>query len=95
MAVEFEWDPPKAAANARKHRATFAEATTAFADPLGRILDDPDHAVGERRLILLAQSSRPRLPVVMFTERGPDRVRPISARPATRPERRTYEERFR
>ena len=85
MALAFEWDPAKAAANARKHRVTFAEAMTAFADPLGGVLDDPDHSVGEGRLVLLARSSRDRLLAVMFTDRGPDRVRLISARPATRP----------
>lgn len=68
---------------------------TAFADPLGGVVDDPEHSVGEVRLVLLAQSSRGRLLAVMFTERGPDRVRLISARPATRPERRSYEEGFR
>jgi uncharacterized protein len=94
MALEFEWDPAKADANARKHRVAFTEAMTAFADPLGGVLDDPAHSVGEVRLILLAQSSRGRLLAVMFTERGPDRVRLVSARPATRSERRRYEEGF-
>lgn len=95
MALEFEFDPAKAAANARKHRVAFAEAVTAFADPLGRLLDDPEHSTGELRFVLLARSSRRRLLAVIFTERGPDRVRLISARPATRSERRTYEEGFR
>lgn len=96
MALEFEWDPAKAAANPGKHEGvTFGEAMTAFGDPLGGIVDDPEHSVGEARLVLLAQSSRGRLLAVMFTERGPDRVRLISARPATRPERRSYEQGFR
>jgi len=96
MALQFEWDPAKAAANARKHRGvTFTEAMTAFADPLGGLLDDPAHSVGEVRFILLAQSSRRRLLVVSFTELALDRVALISARPATRAERRTYEEGFR
>jgi uncharacterized protein len=95
MALQFEWDPAKAVANVRKHRVAFAEAMTAFADPLGGVLDDIAHSIEERRLVLLARSSRGRLLAVMFTERGPDRVRLISARPATRPERRIYEEGFR
>ena len=41
MALNFEWDPRKAAANVRKHRVSFEEARTAFADPLGRIVEDP------------------------------------------------------
>lgn len=96
MALEFEWDSDKAAANPGKHQGvTFEEAMTAFADPLGGVVDDPEHSIGEVRLVLLARSSRGRLLAVMFTERGPDRVRLISARPATRPERRSYEESFR
>ena len=94
MALEFEWDPAKADANARRHRVAFPEAMTAFADPLGGVLEDRTHSVGEVRLVLLALSSRRRLLAVMFTERGPDRVRLISARPATRSERRRYEEGF-
>ena len=93
MALELEWDPAKADANPRKHRVAFAEAMTAFADPLGGVLKDRMHSVGEARLVLLALSSRRRL-AVMFTERGPDRVRLISARPATRSERRRDEEGF-
>lgn len=96
MGLEFGWDPDKAAANPGKHQGvTFDEAETAFSDPLGGVIDDPDHSVVGVRLVLLARSSRGRLLAVMFTERGPDRIRLISARPATRPERRSYEERFR
>jgi uncharacterized DUF497 family protein len=94
MALQFEWDPAKAARNARKHHVTFAEGMTAFADPLGGVIDDPAHSVGEPRFILLAESSRRRLLAVSFTELEPDRVALISARPATRAERRTYEEGF-
>jgi uncharacterized protein len=91
MALQFEWDPRKAATNRAKHGVTFEEAATAFGDPLGRITEDPRQPAGEERFALLAQSARARLLVVLFTERG-ERVRLISARPATRPERRAYEE---
>jgi uncharacterized protein len=96
MALQFEWDPAKAASNARKHRVTFPEAMTAFADPLGGVIDDPAHSVGEARFVLLAESSRRRLlAAVSFRELEPDRVALISARLATRADRRTYEEGFR
>jgi uncharacterized DUF497 family protein len=62
-----------------------------FGDPLGRITDDPRHSDDEERFVLLGQSDRRRLLVVMFTERG-EAIRLISARKATRRERRTYEE---
>ena len=91
MAFTFEWDPRKAAANERKHRVTFDEAATAFADPFGVVVDDPRHSVDEVRVALLGHSTSNRLLAVMFTERG-DRIRLISARKATRREHRHYEE---
>ena len=91
MALRFEWDPAKAAANLAKHGVSFDEAATAFGDPLGRVVPDPRHSVGEERLALLALSARERLLAVMFTERG-EVIRIISARLATRHERRDYEE---
>ncbi len=90
MDVDFEWDPPKAAENARKHGVTFGEASTVFGDPLSSAFPDPDHSLTEERLVLVGRSDRDRVLVVMFTERA-ERVRLISARPATRPEREAYE----
>jgi len=62
-----------------------------FGDPLGRIVDDPRHSQEEERFVLLGQSARRRLLVVLFTERG-KAIHLISARTATRRERREYEE---
>jgi hypothetical protein len=78
----------------RRDRFTFASpnrALTAFADPLGRIFDDPAHSAGESREILVGHSRRRRILVVSFAERG-DSVRIISARRATKNERHDYEE---
>ena len=91
MALSFEWDPRKAAANVAKHGVSFEEAESAFSDPLALITDDPRHSTSERREALIGISERSRLVVVMFTERG-DAVRIISARQATRQERIDYEE---
>ena len=90
--MTWAWDPAKARANLAKHGVSFAEAATAFGDPLGRITPDPRHSEGEDRYVLLAQSFRGRLLAVMFTERADDHVRLISARLATRSERHQYEE---
>jgi uncharacterized DUF497 family protein len=87
----FEWDPKKAESNAFKHGPTFEEASTAFGDPLALLMPDPDHSHGEERFLLLGMWSRRRVLVVAFAERGP-RTRLITARPATRGERRRYEE---
>lgn len=91
MALEFVWDPAKAAANLRKHGVSVPETTTAFADPNSLTVTDPDHSATEERLILLGLSTRSRLLIVAHTERG-DVIRLISARKATRKERITYEE---
>ncbi len=90
-ALRFEWDQKKAAENRAKHRVSFEEAVTVFGDLLGLITDDPRHSEGEERYVLLGLSERQRLLAVMFTERG-DVIRLISARKATRHERRDYEE---
>ena len=91
MGYIFEWDPAKAAANKKKHRILFEEALTAFADPLALLMPDPDHSIQEERFLLLGLSARRRLLVVAFAERPP-RTRVITARPATRHERKLYEE---
>jgi uncharacterized protein len=91
LALEFEWDPRKAARNLAKHGVSFEEAATVFGDPLGKLVADPRHSAVEERLVLLGISKRRRLLAVMFSER-PKAVRIISARQATRPERRDYEE---
>jgi uncharacterized DUF497 family protein len=89
--LDFEWDPAKAIANLAKHKVSFEVAATAFADPLGWIVDDPRHSILEQRYALLGLSSRRRLLAVMFVERG-HTIRIISARRATKREQRNYEE---
>ena len=91
MSYEFEWDGNKAAINLRKHEVSFNEASTVFADPLAMLMPDPDHSVGEGRHLVLGTSSAGRLLVVSHADRAP-RTRLISARPATRNERRMYEQ---
>jgi uncharacterized protein len=89
--LEFEWDLSKAATNLADHEVSFDEAVTAFEDPLSLTIEDPDHSEHEERLILLGRSRNNRLLVVVHTERE-GRIRLISARPATRRERRDYEQ---
>jgi uncharacterized protein len=87
----FEWDPKKAASNLAKHEVSFEEAATVFGDPRGRIRFDPRHSGEEERFVLLGLSRNRRLLAVMYADRG-EAVRIISARAATRSERRDYEE---
>ena len=43
MAIGFEWDEPKAAANFRKHGVTFEECVSVFENPLAVVFDDDAH----------------------------------------------------
>ena len=86
-----EWDNRKAAANLRKHRVSFEEAVTALRDPFAVTYRDPDHSEEEFRFLTFGLSSMGRILVVAHTERE-EAIRLISARSATRSERRAYEE---
>jgi uncharacterized DUF497 family protein len=89
--IAFEWDRRKDVANLRKHGVGFGEASTVFDDPLSITIPDPDHAIGEERFAIVGMSSKPSLPVVVHTIRG-ERIRLVSARTATKHERRNHEE---
>lgn len=91
VALTFEWDGQKEAANRRKHRIGFDEASTVFGDPRSITIPDPAHSQVEDRFILLGESYRGRLLVVVHVQRG-ENLRLISARTATPGERRTYEQ---
>ena len=88
--LQFEWDDDKAASNLEKHGVSFEEAATVFRDPFALIFDDEAHSFEEQREIMIGPSTRNRLLLVYFTERG-DKLRIFSARPATRKERQDYE----
>ena len=90
MSLQFEWDPKKAEANLAKHGISFEEAITVFADPLARIFNDEEHSGDERREIIIGHSAQQNLVLVSFT--GDDTVRILSARKATKRERKDYEE---
>ena len=93
--LRFEWDPAKEQANWRKHKVSFQEAESVFADEHARLLDDPDHSEAEDRFVLLGLSSQFRVLVVVHTYRGnEDVIRIISARRATRTERAYYDARW-
>ena len=89
--VHFEWDSEKAKANLAKHKLSFTEGASAFRDLDALVLDDPDKFEDEVRFALLGYSAERRLLIVIHVERGP-RIRIVSLRAATKPERRLYEE---
>ena len=87
---EFEWDETKARANVRKHAVTFEEAMTVFLDDLAVPFEEGKHS---DRLVLVGESQLGRTVLVVFTERIKGGIiRIISARRATKRERRAYAE---
>ena len=91
--VEFSWDAEKDRTNQKKHGVSFEEARTAFSDENARLIYDPDHSGEEDRFILLGISSKPHILTVCHCYRSRDTIiRIISARPATKNERRQYKE---
>jgi hypothetical protein len=89
--VIFNWDPAKAATNLAKHGVDFREAASGLEDPLSTTFPDPGASHLEHRLLTVGLSSSRRLLVVSHTEEG-ETLPIISARRATRRERRFYEE---
>jgi uncharacterized DUF497 family protein len=87
--VSFEWDADKAQSNIEKHGVTFEEAAEVFFDPFYQSGDATEE--GESREFILGYSLAPRLLLIVYLERR-ERTRIISARPATRHERKLYEE---
>lgn len=92
MGLRFEWDPDKADSNLQKHDVSFLEAASVFGDPLGGIIDDPDHSTEDARFLIIGVSEKFQLLVAVFTEEN-DTIRIISARQASKGERHQYEER--
>jgi Uncharacterized protein conserved in bacteria len=88
--MEFEWDADKAASNLAKHGVSFDEAATVFGDPLAMTYFDPDHSDDEDRFITFGFSVNGDVLVVSHIDRD-DKTRIISARRATRSERKSYE----
>lgn len=88
--MNFEWDENKALTNWKKHRVSFEEAKTIFDDPLSITIYDPEHSFNEGRCIDIGVSSKGRVLVVVYAERGKN-TRLISCRKASAAERRFYE----
>ena len=89
--MNFEWDPAKAAANLRKHKVSFEDATTVLYDPFAVTAFDPDHSEFEDRFVTIGCTRQGKLIVISHTDRG-NLTRIISARRATRKEKKKYEE---
>ena len=96
VSYDFEWDLQKAISNFAKHGVTFEQAATVFLDPLAITVFDEEHSQTEERWLTMGQQAGGGLLVLVHTFRESDSnvvtVRIISARTATKQERRTYED---
>jgi uncharacterized DUF497 family protein len=86
----FDWDPHKAVSNRRKHGVSFEDARTVFDDPLALFIADWEH--DEPRIIAIGTARSARILFVVSVELEDDVIRIISARRATKSERKQYEE---
>ena len=90
--ITFEWDAAKAKSNLKKHGVSFSEAESAFYDEFAIQFFDGENVELENRFLMLGFSSESRLLIVCHCERGAGEIiRIISARKATRNERKHYE----
>jgi len=89
--INFEWDENKNAINKKKHGLSFEEAKEVFNDDNAILFDDPDHSVGEERFLIIGMLESKQICIVSHCYRDNDNViRIISAREATKNEKKTY-----
>ena len=91
VSVRYEWDEIKAKRNVEKHGVSFEEAATVFTDTLSLTIADLLHSFEEKRFVIIGEAATGDLLVVVHTHRQ-DTIRIISAREATRREKRNYED---
>ena len=88
--MDILWDPEKARANMKKHGIHFSDAEIVLFDPNALTREDLDET-NEQRFVSIGMDAIGHVIVVVYTNRGED-IRLISARPATKRERESYEE---
>lgn len=92
-AINFTWNEQKNEANQKKHGIAFEEARAVFYDVNARLIHDDEHSEDEERFVILGFSDKFRLLLVVHCYREEEEViRIISARKASRHERKQYEE---
>jgi uncharacterized DUF497 family protein len=88
--MNYEWDENKAASNLRKHNILFSDAVAVFEDEMALSREDTD-SFEEQRFVLTGIDFMGRILTVVYTYRY-GTIRLISARRATKKERKTYEQ---
>ena len=89
--IKFEWDENKNEINKKKHGLSFETAREVFYDDAAILFDDPDHSVNEERFLIIGMIKSSKICIVSHCYRDSDNViRLISAREATKRERKIY-----
>lgn len=89
--INFEWDENKNTINKKKHGLSFEEAKEVFGDDNAILFDDPDHSIGEERFLIIGMIKSQKVCIVSHCYRNNDDIiRIISAREATKNEKKTY-----
>ena len=89
--LRFEWDYAKDKINQKKHGVSFEEAKTVFYDDNAIQFWDDYHSNGEELFLLLGQSSKMRILLIVHCFREQDSIiRIISALKATKKESQEY-----
>ena len=90
--IKFEWDKEKELKNIKKHGVSFEEASSIFYDDYAVQFYDKEHSVlKEDRFLILGVSNESRILMVCHCEReSGDVLRIISARKATKNEKKSY-----
>lgn len=89
LCTGFEWDEGNLPKITARHPVTPGECEQIFFHEPLRIVPDEGHSRTERRWTALGRTSEGRTLTVIFTLRG-ELIRPLSARPMSRKERRHY-----
>lgn len=93
--LHFEWDENKNEINKRKHGLSFETASEVFYGDAAILFDDPDHSVNEERFLIIWMIKSSKICIVSHCYRDSGNVsRLISAREATKKEKKTYLERW-
>lgn len=88
--LNFEWDENKNKINKVKHGLSFEEAKEVFYDDNAILFDDPDHSIGEERFLIIGETGAEKICIVSHCYRNESIIRIISARKATKSEKKRY-----
>ena len=90
LVMEIEFDPSKAEGNWKKHGVSLSDSEPVLYDPRALTREDASSEM-EQRFITVGMDALGRILTVVWTEREGN-IRIISARKASKKERRNYEE---